>query len=139
MYYRLNNDILMDYADHKYVDECLETDIITQAELDAHPNKVIVQNGVLVLNPNYEAEQQAAEEAEFNKQFFNTSLGYVRRKVTMKDGNTRDFLVDILPMLTVGVPILTYTRELEQSKVNATEQFINECKQQLFNDFYGEE
>ena len=77
------------------------------------------------------------QEAEFNRQFFNTSLGYVRRSVTMKDGSRKDFLCDILPLLQVGVPVLTYTRELEQSKVLVTEQFLNECKQQLLIDFYG--
>ena len=77
------------------------------------------------------------QEAEFNRQFFLTSLGYVRRSVAMKDGSHKDFLSDILPLLQVGVPILTYTRELEQNKVLATEQFINECKQQLLVDFYG--
>lgn len=63
MYYRLNNDKLMDYADFEYAENCLETDIITQAELDSHPNKVIVEDGALVLNPNYEAEE-AQKEAE---------------------------------------------------------------------------
>lgn len=77
------------------------------------------------------------QEAEFNRQFFNTSLGYVRRKVTMQNGDKRDFLCDILPLLQVGVPILTYTRDLQQNSVFATEQFINECKQQMLTDFYG--
>ena len=63
MYYRLNNDKLMDYADFEYAENCLETDIITQAELDSHPNKVIVEEGVLILNPDYEAEE-AQKEAE---------------------------------------------------------------------------
>lgn len=77
------------------------------------------------------------EEAEFNREFFNTSLGYVRRKVTMKDGRIKDFLSDILPLLAPGVPVLTYTRQLVQNKVLVTEQFINECKQQVLIDFYG--
>ncbi len=86
-----------------------------------------------------EEEKQAEDDAEFNKQFFNTSLGYVRRSVTMKDGSKKDFLTDILPMLVVGVPVLVYSRELEQTRIQVTEPFINECKQQLFKDFYGEE
>jgi hypothetical protein len=77
------------------------------------------------------------QEAEFNRQFFLTSLGYVRRSVSMKDGSHKDFLSDILPLLQVGVPILTYTRDLQQNKVLTTEQFIGECKQQLLIDFYG--
>lgn len=97
----------------------------------------VISDGKLIQNPNYEEEKQAREDAEFNKQFFNTSLGYVRRAVTMKDGSKKDFLCDILPLLAPGVPILTYTRELEQSQVITTEQFINECKQQMLIDFYG--
>ena len=63
MFYRIQNDKLLDYADFEYAENCLETDIITQAELDEHPNKVIVQDGALVLNPNY-AQEEAQKEAE---------------------------------------------------------------------------
>lgn len=81
-----------------------------------------------------EIEEQKRE--EFFKEFFNTSLGWVRRKVSMKTGETKDFLADILPILQVGIPILTYTIDGEQNKVLVTEEFIEECKQQVFNDFY---
>jgi len=86
----------------------------------------------------YKEKKKAEEEKALNEQFFKTALGYVRRKVTMKDGSKKDFLTDILPMLVVGVPVLVYSRELEQTRIQATESFINECKQQLFKDFYGE-
>ena len=59
----------------------------------------------------------------------------------MKDGTFKDFLTDIVPLLQVGVQIITYTlngTELTQNTgVTVTEQFITECKQQVFNDFYG--
>lgn len=97
----------------------------------------VISDGALIVNPNYEADKAAREDEEFNKQFFNTSLGYVRRAVNMKNGSKKDFLSDILPLLAPGVPILTYTRKLEQSQVITTEQFINECKQQMLIDFYG--
>ena len=97
----------------------------------------IYKNNKIVRNPNYEAEKQAEEDAEFNKQFFNTSLGYVSRTVHMLDGSTCKFLTDILPLLVPGVPVLVYTRELEQSRVLVTEEFLTECKQQLLIDFYG--
>ena len=139
MFYRIKENIIFDYADYKYAEDCLETDIITQAELDADKRKVIIQDGILVLNPNYEEEKEAEKEAEFNHQFFHTTLGYVRRNVTMKDGSVKSFLTDILPMLVVGVPILVYDRELNQTRVQVTEVFINECKQQLYKDFYGNE
>jgi hypothetical protein len=89
------------------------------------------------------------KEAEFDAQFFNTSLGYVRRKVTMKDGNMKDFLSDILPLIAVGadgVPVVAYTKpdfatddEPTPQLVVVTQQFIDECKQQVLIDFYGGE
>lgn len=78
------------------------------------------------------------DEGKLEREFFNTSLGYVKRKVNMQDGSKKDFLADILPLLQVGIPILTYTIDGEQNKVTATEKFINECKQQMLKDFYGD-
>ena len=43
--------------------------------------------------PRKSKEQKIKErEEEFNKEFFLTSLGYIRRKVTMKTGEVKDFL-----------------------------------------------
>jgi hypothetical protein len=61
MFYRVNNNKLIDYADYEYIEGCKETDIITQQELDEHPNKVIVEDNELVLNPNYEEEEDQKE------------------------------------------------------------------------------
>jgi hypothetical protein len=61
MFYRIQNKRLYDYADYRYSDECLETNIITQAELDEHRNKVIIQDNKLVLNPNYAEEESEKE------------------------------------------------------------------------------
>jgi hypothetical protein len=55
----------------------------------------------------------------------------------MKTGAVKDFLADILPVLEVGVPILTYSKDLEQKRVKVTEQFLQECKNQILIDFYG--
>ena len=63
MFYRIKDEKLLDYAEYEYAIDCIETNIITQAELDAHPNKCIVEGGFLVLNPNYEQEE-AQKEAE---------------------------------------------------------------------------
>ncbi len=80
MFYRVQNEKLLDYADFEYADNCLETDIITQAELDEHPDKVIVQNGVLVLNPNYETIEAAQRQADFESKFFNIpGFGWFRK------------------------------------------------------------
>ena len=81
------------------------------------------------------AEQQAQQLA---KEFFNTSLGYVKRQVTMATGDVRDFLFDIKPTLQVGVPIITYNLDGTQNRgVLVTEQFLKECGKQVFYDFYG--
>lgn len=98
----------------------------------ANKDKFYVVNGAITEKTEEQQKQEILAE-----QFFNTSLGYVRRKVTMKDGTQRDFLSDILPLLQVGVSVLTYTSNLEQRQVLVTEQFINECKQQMLQDFYG--
>lgn len=103
-----------------------------------YPNKYIFNGKEVIINPSFEKEMKEEQEAEFNRQFFNTSLGYVRRNVTMKNGAIKDFLCDILPLLRVGVQILTYTKDLEQNKVLVTAEFLEECSQQVFKDFYGE-
>lgn len=104
------------------------------------------------LCPHKSEEEKARErEASFDKAFFNTSLGYVRRSVTMADGSHKDFLSDLLPAISmsvqlgVSVNILTYDRppfdhDIDdwteyQHKVVATPQFIQECFVQLSNDF----
>lgn len=95
----------------------------------------------------YAQEIKKEREKQFSEQFFKTSLGYVKRKVTMKDGSTKDFLSDILPLLQVSVPIITYNEPdfssddlpTQNTGVAVTEEFITECKEQMLADFYGAE
>ena len=61
MFYRIEENKLYDYADYEYAENCKETNITTQAELTQYPNKVIVQDGVLVLNPDFESEEEQKE------------------------------------------------------------------------------
>ena len=88
---------------------------------------------VEVAKPTPEEKQE-----QFDKEFFKTSLGYVRRNVSMKTGEVKDFLADILPVLEVGVPVIFYDRDLNQSKKMVTEVFLAECKEQILKDFWGE-
>ena len=90
-------------------------------------------------------------EEQFNKDFFNTSLGYIRRKVSMATGETKDFLSDLLPTISMGVQmgqpvtIITYnkpdfTQEITdwtvlQNIQTVTANFVQECFMQLSNDF----
>ena len=101
-------------------------------------NYYIYSNGQIIINPDYEAEQEEKRRQEFLASFFNTSLGWVSRKVHMKDGSIKDFLSDILPLLQIDVPIITYNIDGTQNVgVKVTSQFIEECKQQVLIDFYG--
>lgn len=124
-------------------------DAETGEQTGTHKETIIIDYPVL--NPNYEQEQADKREAEFNRAFFNTSLGYVRRSVTMADGSKKDFLSDLLPVISMGVQsgmpvnILTYDKppfdedvtdwEEYQHQVVVTPQFIQECFLQLSNDF----
>lgn len=90
-------------------------------------------------------------EEQFNKDFFNTSLGYVRRKVSIATGETKDLLSDLLPTISMSiqmgnpVQIITYdkpdfTQEVTdwtslQSVKTVTAEFVQECFTQLSNDF----
>lgn len=67
MFYRVKENELYDYADFKYAEDCLITDIITRKELDEHKNKCIVEDGGLVLNPNYEKEEEDKEKERISK------------------------------------------------------------------------
>lgn len=116
------------------------------------PWEVVNEQGDVVSNKEaYEQEQIEARKAQFNKDFFPTSLGYVRRKVSMANGETKDFLSDLLPTISMGVnlgqpvSIITYSEpdftvnehdwESLQSVKTVDAQFVQECFLQLSNDF----
>ena len=125
----------------------------TETALYALERNEIMQDGVPVINPNYEVEQAAIRKAGFEKQFFLTSLGYIRRSVNMATGEQKDFICDIVPALQAGLaqgiatPIITYelpdfTQELTTEYLESlqeikpvTADFLQECIMQLANDF----
>lgn len=98
-----------------------------------------------------EEELARRRETAFKTSFFQTTLGWVRREVTMLNGSKKDFLSDLLPSISIAVAggnqvtVLTYTEPdytqdvtdwtQYQQEVTATPQFINECMVQLANDF----
>jgi hypothetical protein len=114
-------------------------------------NYYIYSNGEIILNPNYEQEQAQKRQTNFETEFFNTSLGWIRRQVNMKDGSTKDFLSDLLPAISmalnsgIATPIITYktpdfTQDITdwtiyQEIKQVTPQFIQECFNQLSADF----
>lgn len=114
-------------------------------------NYYIYSNGQIILNPNYEQEQAKKRQSDFETEFFNTSLGWIRRQVNMKDGSTKDFLSDLLPAISMALnsgkatPIITYktpdfTHDITdwtiyQEIKQVTPQFIQECFNRLSADF----
>ena len=155
MFYKVFENRVYEFADEKLKDDWIETTLCTIQEFMAHPNKYVLQDGVLVINPDYEQEQAEAREKQFNNEFFQTSLGWIRRKVNMKDGSTKDFLADLLLPIKAGlelgqkVVIITYktpdfTIDYDeeyvislQERKEATAEFIQECLMQTVADFGG--
>lgn len=119
------------------------------------PWEQIINGEVVDNTKEYEAQKAQERQKKFNKEFFLTSLGYIRRKVSMSTGETRDFLFDLLPAIEKSVsigqpyPVIVYkqpdfTKEITteylvslQEFKNATEQFCNECTLQIGTDFSG--
>lgn len=68
MFYITQDNKLLNYADTKYSEDCKFTDIITQRELDLYPNKVLVENDELVLNPDFEVQElEKAKQAKYDE------------------------------------------------------------------------
>lgn len=102
-----------------------------------------------------DSELKEKREAQFKEDFFLTSLGWIRRKVNMKDGTVKDFLSDLLLPIKAGlelgqkVIIITYktpdfTIDFDeeyiislQERKEATAVFIQECLMQTVADFGG--
>ena len=107
-----------------------------------------IWNGeAVVINPNYDQQKAREREERFYKEFFNTSLGWIRRKPTLADGTEDDFLNNDLPLFAIAMmsganPVLPiaynlpdFTQELTKEYMESlqildqpiTMQFINEC------------
>lgn len=160
----VDNLVLINYVIQEEIideetQEVIQEEIIEQKEENIptyyalQPYEKLVDGEVIDNTEEYEQEQIQAKQEEFNKEFFLTSLGYIRRKVSMSTGETKDFLSDLLPVISMGVqsgqtvPIITYSlpdfsKELTkeyleslQAVQNVTAEFVQECFLQLSNDF----
>ena len=114
-----------------------------------------MKDGNPIVNENYENELIIKRKEQFEQEFFKTTLGWIRRKVNMKDGTTKDFLSDLLLQIKAGIElgqevvIITYsepdyTQEITsdyiislQARKIATPEFIQECLIQTVSDFGG--
>ena len=153
MFYRIKDEQIYDCADYKYSENCLHTDLCTMAEFEKNSDNYTIKNGELEVIPNLDDILAKRRQEQFEKDFFSTSLGFIRRKVNMKDGSTRDFLSDLLIPIKAGielgqnVEIITYElpdfhQELTQDymvslqeRKTATPDFVQECLMQTVSDF----
>ena len=155
MFYRIRNGKIYDYADYEYAEDCLYSSICTMCEFAKNPDIYTFADGKMDYISNYQEIIMRKRKEEFEKEFFNTSLGWIRRKVSMKDGSTKDFLADLLLPIKAGmeigqdVKIITYNtpdysvepdsaymKSLQVVK-SATPEFIRECLFQTVQDFGG--
>ena len=157
MYYRIKNDKIYDYADYEYAKDCLYTNVCTMKNFSENRGYYVIADGEITVVPNQKEIKAQKNKEQFEKAFFPTSLGWIKRKVTMKDGSVKDFLADLLLSIKAGieigqnVEIITYKtpdysedmnneylQSLQEFKT-ATPDFIRECLFQTVKDFRGEE
>ena len=153
MFYRIKDNRIYDFADYKYAEDCLSTELCNMQEYGENKEIYTIIDGELANVPNPEEILYQKNKTNFEKEFFLTSIGWIRRKVTMKDGSVRDFLADLLLPIKAGmdlgnqVQIITYTepdfyckpdenymKSLQEIKF-ATPEFIQECLLQTVQDF----
>lgn len=157
MYYIfVKNDVIIGSGETPLLNEDIKRIEVSEEIYNKYNNdndSVIwdAENEDVIDNPEYEEIKASQREQEFHSQFFHTSLGYIRRQARMKDGKTKDFISDLIPLMesTPGIPIIAYkepnfTKEVTedvliglQVVVQSSPEFIKECKDQAIIDFYG--
>lgn len=155
MFYRIKDEKIYDYADYEYDNACLYSDICTMNEFQQNPDIYELNDGTLELVANYQELIAQKRKEQFEREFFKTSLGWIRRQVSMKDGSKKEFLADLLLTIKAGMelgqdvkiityktpdfskePTLYYIESLQEVK-SATPKFIQECLFQTVQDFGG--
>ena len=146
-----NKIVLFDEDKQKLQDTILFMLLYQGLEIKEVEEGYVIYDFELMTVEEKEEEQAKKREEQFNKDFFNTSLGYVRRKVSMATGETKDFLSDLLPTISMGiqmgqpVQIIAYDKPdfrqeitdwtVLQNVQTVTADFVQECFMQLSNDF----
>ena len=138
-----------------YTENELDKELYNLEKIEETDKEYVLDGDEYVLkNTKWKRKQKEKRKNEFHEAFFNTSLGYVRRSVTMANGSKKDFLTDLLPVISLGfssgqqVNIITYNEpDFEEDIIDwtpyqrreaVTQQFLNECFVQLSNDFLPE-
>jgi len=117
----------------------------------------------LTQKPEYILAQEKERKEWFEANFFNvTSIGWIRKKFTMKDGSVKDFLFDGFPMLASMITnnqlpanscviynLPDFTKELTEAYLSSlnyknelltpqqTLDFVTTCKTQIVLGFFG--
>lgn len=154
MYYiKENNNIVLFNIDRKTLVNTINNFYpqYIGLEIQETERNIILYKGEYVFKDEVENQLILDRKEKFNKEFFNTSLGWIRRSVKMADGSTKDFISDLLPVISLAisagnpVTILAYDKpdfttddiiwEQYQHQELVTSAFIQECFIQLSNDF----
>ena len=153
MFYRIRENKIYDYADYQYANDCLYTDVCSMIEFDKNNDNYCVENGEIKQIPNLDNVIAKRRQEKFEKDFFKTSSGNIRRQVSMKNGEIKDFLSDLLPAIKAGieleqeVKVIVYktpdfTKELSDDYMISLQEvktvdlnFVKECLNQTVYDF----
>ena len=157
MFYRVKDNKIYDFADYEYAKDCLFTNICTMKTFEENRDFYKIENGQIELVSDTDSIIVQKRRKEFEDSFCETSLGWIRRKVNMKDGSIKDFLADLLLPIKAGMELgqdveiityntpdfsqemtLEYMKSLQENKF-ATPSFIQECLLQTVKDFRGAE
>ena len=157
MFYRIKDNKICDYADYEYSKDCLFTNLCTMKSFEENREIFVINDGQIEFVDDIENVKAQKRKQEFETSFFETSLGWIRRKVRMKDGSVRDFLADLLLPIKAGmeigqnVEVITYktpdfTKEMDSKYMESLQEnkistpvFIQECLFQTVKDFRGAE
>jgi len=153
MFYRIKDNKIYDYADYEYASDCLSTNLCTMQSFQKNADIYEIIDGEIALASNYKEILAQKKQKQFELEFFHTSLGWIRRQVSMQDGSTKDFLTDLLLPIKAGMElgkltqIITYktpdfTQELTPEYMQSLQQFmcvnesfIEECLLRTAQDF----
>lgn len=152
-YLSIENGVIIGKTESLSGGDIFEIEVSDEIYNDYEQDKYIYSDGSIIINPDWEQIQADKRKTQFYGDFFRTSLGFIRRKVSMKTGETKDFLTDLLPVISMAVNsgqavnIITYVEpdfihditdwEALQEVKQATPQFIQECFNQVSTDFTG--
>lgn len=120
-------------------------------EIQQTEKNIVNYNGEFVFEEDIEDIKKSDRKKAFKKEFFKTSLGWIRRTVTKADGSHADFLLNYVPALKtaleMGLPYEILTYDMPSFDTDITDwtpyqhfkpinaEFIKECLQQTANDF----